>query len=73
MQSQLKQLTYLLMKVDAFDHKNNTASVSIAKWEIKVKRWYSSNSKRTHKAVATPSVVAEIFLFLHRKTSAAVA
>lgn len=61
------------MKVDAFDHKNNTARASIAKWQTKVKRWYSSNSNRIHEAVATPSTVADIFLFLHKKTSAAVA
>jgi len=61
------------MKVDALDHKNKPARASITKWQTKVRRWYSSNSNRIHIAVATPSVDADIFLFLHRKTSAAVA
>lgn len=55
----------------AFDHKNKTARVMIKMWQIKVSRWYSSNSKRTQIAVAPPITVADIFLFLHKKTSAA--
>ena len=61
----------MLIKVVAFDHKNKTARVMIKMWQIKVSRWYSSNSKRTQIAVAPPSTVADIFLFLHKKTSAA--
>nr|AFK40185.1 unknown [Lotus japonicus] len=60
----------LLIKEDPLDHKNNRVSASIARWQIKVRRWYSSNSNRIHTTVATPSTVPDIFLFLHRKTSA---
>jgi len=60
------------MKVDALDHKNKPARASITKWQTRVRRWYSSNSNRIHMTVATPSVDADIFLFLHRKTSASV-
>ena len=62
---------YLLMNVVALDHKNRIARESMRQWQTSVRRWYSSNSKRTHIAVAPPSTPAEIFLFLHRTTSAA--
>lgn len=61
------------MKVEALDHKKSTASATIRQWQTRVKRWYSSNSNRTHITVAPPSTPAEIFLFLHKKTSAAIA
>jgi hypothetical protein len=61
------------MKVDALDHKNRTARDRIKMWQTRVNRWYSSNSNRTHIAVAPPSTPPDIFLFLHKKTSAAVA
>jgi len=64
--------TYLLMKVEALDHKNSNARARIKQWQTKVTRLYSSNSNRTHIAVAPPSTPADIFLFLHRKTSAAI-
>lgn len=53
------------------DHRKRTARESIRIWQTRVTKWYSSNSKKTHKAVAPPSTLAEIFLFLHKKTSAA--
>ena len=64
--------TYLLMKVEALDHKNNKAKASINKWQTRVSRLYSINSNKTHMAVAPPSTPADIFLFLHKKISAAV-
>lgn len=62
---------YFLMKVWALAHRNKIASARIKVWQTKVSRWYSNNSKRTQIAVAPPSTPAEIFLFLHKKTSAA--
>lgn len=62
---------YFLMKVRALAHRNKIASARIKVWQTKVSRWYSNNSKRTQIAVAPPSTPAEIFLFLHKKTSAA--
>lgn len=59
------------MKVWALAHRNKIASARIKVWQTKVSRWYSNNSKRTQIAVAPPSTPAEIFLFLHKKTSAA--
>lgn len=67
-----KQWTYLLMKVDAFDQRKRIARARISTWHTNVSKWYSSNSKSTQIAVATPSTPAETFLSLHRKTSAAV-
>lgn len=61
----------MLINVDALDHRKRTARERIDIWQTKVIKWYSSNSKRTHIAVAPPSTPAEIFLFLHRKISAA--
>ena len=61
---------HLWIKVWALDHKNRTASNSIRMWHTRVRRWYSSNSKRTQTAVALPSAPAEIFLFLHNNISA---
>ena len=58
------------MKVVALAHRNKIARESIKMWQTRVRRWYSSNSKRTHAAVAPPSTPSEIFLFLHKKTSA---
>lgn len=57
--------------MDAFDHRKRTARANIKIWLTKVSKWYSSNSKRTHIAVAKPSTPAEIFLFLQRNISAA--
>ena len=59
------------MKVEALDHKNNKAKASIITWQIRVSRWYSINSNKTHMTVATPSTPADTFLFLHKKISAA--
>lgn len=63
--------TYLLMNFEALDHKNKIASASINRWHTRVRRWYSSNSNKTHIAVAAPRTPADIFLFLHKKMSAA--
>lgn len=63
--------SYLWIKVWALDHKNKTASTRIEMWQTRVSRWYSSNSKKIQIAVATPSTPADIFLFLHKRTSAA--
>lgn len=60
----------MLMKWIALDHKNKPARTRITAWQIKVSRWYSTNSNRTHKAVATPRAAADIFLFLQRRISA---
>lgn len=68
----LEDQPYLLIKVDAFDHKNRIESAKIKMWQIRVSKWYSSNSNRIHAAVAPPSTPADIFLSLHKKTSAAV-
>lgn len=65
------QRAYLWIKVVALDQMKRMASARIAMWQTRVIKWYSSNSKRIHIAVAAPSTVAEIFLFLHRKISAA--
>ena len=62
---------YLFIKLLALDHKNNPARPSIKPWQTKVSRLYSSNSNRTQIAVATPRTPPDIFLFLHRSTSAA--
>lgn len=70
---QQDQQPHLLMKVDALDHKNRIARARIKMWQTRVSKWYSINSNRTHRAVAPPSAPADIFLFLHKKTSAAVA
>ena len=59
------------MKVWALDHKNRTARNSIKMWHSRVRRWYSSNSKRTQTTVALPSAPIENFLFLHNNISAA--
>lgn len=61
----------MLINADALDQRKRTAKESIRIWQTRVIRWYSSNSKKTHNAVAPPSAPAEIFLFLHKKTSAA--
>lgn len=61
---------YLLMKVEAFDHRNSIARASIKPWQTKVSKLYSRTSNRTHIAVAPPSTPAETFLSLHRNTSA---
>lgn len=63
----------MLIKVDALDHKNKMARARIKMWQTRVSKWYSSNSNRTHRAVAPPSTLADTFLFLHKKTSAAAA
>lgn len=59
------------MKVLALDHKNNIARPSINAWQTNVRKWYSSTSNRTQIAVAPPRTPADIFLSLHRNTSAA--
>lgn len=64
--------THLLMKVMAFDHKKRIERARIIPWQTKVSRWYSRSSNRIHIAVATPRAPADIFLFLHSNTSAAV-
>lgn len=64
-------MSYLLMKVLALDHKNNIARPSINAWQTNVRKWYSSTSNRTQIAVAPPRTPADIFLSLHRNTSAA--
>ena len=62
---------YLLIKLEALDHRKSIAKESINIWQTRVIKWYSSISNRTHNAVAPPSTLPEIFLFLHRTTSAA--
>lgn len=64
--------TYLLINMVALDHKKSTASATIRQWQTSVRRWYSINSNRIHTAVAVPRTPSDIFLFLHKKTSAAV-
>jgi hypothetical protein len=62
---------YLWIKTDALDHKKRAPRDKIIKWQIRVMRWYSINSKKTHKAVPAPSAIPVNFLFLHSKISAA--
>lgn len=57
--------------MDTLDHKNMTARAKIEMWHTKVIKWYSSSSKKAYRAVAPPSTEADIFLFLHKNTSAA--
>lgn len=64
-------MSYLLMKVLALDHKNNIARPSINARQTNVRKWYSSTSNRTQIAVAPPRTPTDIFLSLHRNTSAA--
>jgi len=61
----------LVIKVDALAHRNKMASVNIKIWLMRVRKWYSSSSKRTQIAVPVASTLADIFLFLHKNTSAA--
>lgn len=64
-------MSYLLMKVLAFDHKNNIARPSINAWQTNVRKWYPSTSSSTQRAVTPPRTPADIFLSLQRNTSAA--
>lgn len=66
-----EEFTYLLIKVDALDHKKRVAREKITIWHTRESKWYSSNSKSTQIVVTTPSTPPEIFLFLQRKISAA--
>lgn len=66
-----EEYTYLLIKVDALDHKKRVAREKIRIWHTRESKWYSSNSKSTQIVVTTPSTPPEIFLFLQRKISAA--
>ena len=66
------EIPYLFMKVEALDQRKSMARARIDKWKTRVIRWYSSNSNRIQIAVATPTTAPETFLFLHRRTSAAV-
>lgn len=59
--------------MDTLDHKNMIARAKIEMWHTKVIKWYSSSSKKAYTAVAPPSTEADIFLFLHKNTSAATA
>ncbi|KAJ0590381.1 hypothetical protein HanIR_Chr04g0196771 [Helianthus annuus] len=59
------------MILEALDHRKRIANTRIEMWQSKVTRWYSSNSNNTHIAVAPASTLADIFLFLHKITSAA--
>lgn len=63
----------MLMKMLVLDQRKRMANERMRQWQTRVSRWYSSNSNKTHTAVAPPSTPAEIFLFLHRNTSAAAA
>jgi len=61
---------YLLMRVEALDHKNSTRRVTIKRWQINVRKLYSNTSKSAHTAVTVARTAAEIFLSLHRRISA---
>lgn len=65
------EYAHLLTKTDALDHKNDRDSTSIATWQTRVSKWYSTSSNSTQTAVAPPSTEADILLFLHKNTSAA--
>lgn len=59
------------MNAEALDQRKRMPRVRMKQWHKRVRRWYSMTSNSSQMAVAPASTPPEIFLFLHRKRSAA--